>query len=116
MVWRIDSKVLSGSEFAEHYTRETGHQPLLLGNPQKQKKLHGVLVKNSLFDEAINLGGIVLLAARLANQSNEETIVHIWQVGNYVTERYGIMGLLITYSIVITLNLLSYIIHTVWRN
>jgi dinuclear metal center YbgI/SA1388 family protein len=99
LIWYGElTKVLSGSEFAEHYTRETGHQPLLLGNPQKQIKKIAWCTggANSLFDEAINLGVDCFISGEVSEPMKsiaEENDVLYLAGGHYVTERYGIMAL-----------------------
>lgn len=89
---------VTSQEFAHHYERQTGHRPLLLGNPKKQIKKIAWCTggADSLFDEAISLGVDCFMSGEVSEPmksiAEENDVVYI-AGGHYVTERYGIQAL-----------------------
>jgi dinuclear metal center YbgI/SA1388 family protein len=89
---------VTAQDFAKHYHKQTGHTPLVLGNPNKLIKKIAWCTggADSLFAQAIELGVDCFISGEVSEPvkaiAEENDVVYI-AGGHYVTERYGIKTL-----------------------
>lgn len=99
LIWHGELiKPITALDFGRHYQQQTGHTPLVLGNPSRLIKKIAWCTggADSLFSQAIELGVDCFISGEVSEPikaiAEENGVVYV-AGGHYVTERYGISAL-----------------------